>query len=131
LCSDFDGTFVLAKAASFPCIYSVDVGEALGLHSAMQWLSDMQFDNFDFETDFKITRDAFHSTQEDIYEFGCIISSCRSLFSSFFTNSKVKFARRQANVVAHVLAGEATFLTSPVVYFNIPDCIESLSINEM
>jgi len=33
---DSEGTFVLAKVVSFPCIYSVDVGEALGLHSAMQ-----------------------------------------------------------------------------------------------
>jgi len=114
---DSDGTFVLAKVISFPCIYSVDVGEALGLHSVMQWLSDMQFDNVDFETDSKITRDAFHSTQEDISEFGCSISFCRSLFSSFFTNSRVDFARRQENVVAHVLAREATFLASPVVYF--------------
>ena len=43
----------------------------------------------------------------------------------------VDFARRQANKVAHVLAGEATLLASSVVYFNIPDCIESLVINGM
>jgi len=90
----------LAKVVSFSCIYSINVGEALGLHSAMQWLSDMQFDNVDFETNSKITRDAFHSTQDDISEFGCIIFSCRSLFSFFFTNSRVEFARRQENVVA-------------------------------
>jgi hypothetical protein len=97
----------------------------------MQWLSDMQFDNVDFETDSKITRDAFHSTRDDISDFGCIISSCRSLFNSSFTNSRVEFVRQQANAVAHVLAGEATFLASPIVYFNIPDYIESLIINEM
>ena len=128
---DSEGTFVLAKVVSFPCIYSVDVGEALGLHSAMQWLSDMQFDNVDFETDSKITRDAFHSTRDDISEFGWIISSCRPLFNSSFTTSRVEFARRQANAVTHVLAREAAFLANPVVYFNIPDCIESLIINEM
>lgn len=27
---DSEGTFVLAKVASYPCLYSVDVGEALG-----------------------------------------------------------------------------------------------------
>jgi len=109
----------------------VDVGESLGLHSALQWLSDMQFDNVDFETDYRLTCDAFHANQDDTYEFGCIISSCRFLFSSFFTNSRVEFVRRQANGVAHVLAEEATLLASPVVYFHIPDCIESLIINEM
>jgi len=127
---DSEGTFVLAKVVSYPCLYSVDVGEALGLHSALQWLSDMQFDNVDFETDFKLTCDAFHDNRDDTSEFGCIISSCRSLFSSFFTNSKVEFVRRQANRVAHVLAGEATLLANPIVYFHIPDCIEPLIINE-
>ncbi|XP_024634867.1 uncharacterized protein [Medicago truncatula] len=38
---DAEGTFVLAKAFIYPCTVSVNVGEALGLHSAMQWLSDM------------------------------------------------------------------------------------------
>lgn len=56
---DSEGTFVLAKVVSYPCCYSVDVGEALGLYTALQWLSDMQFDNVDFETDSKLTCDAF------------------------------------------------------------------------
>jgi len=45
---DVEGTFVLAKTMTYPCTVSVDVGEALGLHSALQWLSDMQFDNGGF-----------------------------------------------------------------------------------
>jgi len=48
----------------------------------------MQFDNVDFEIDSKLTCDTFHATQDDTSEFGCIISSCRSLFNSFFTNSR-------------------------------------------
>ena len=128
---DSEGTFVLAKVVSYPCRYFVYVGEALELHSALQWLSDMQFNNIDFETDSKLTCDAFQTTRDDYYEFGCIISSCRTLVRSFFTNSMVKFVRRQANGVAHVLAGEATLLASPAIYFHIPKCIESLIINEM
>lgn len=38
---DAEGVFVLAKPASFHGIYSVDVGEVLGLHNALQCLSDM------------------------------------------------------------------------------------------
>ena len=34
---DAEGTFVLPKAFTYPCIVPVDVGEALGLHSALQW----------------------------------------------------------------------------------------------
>jgi len=52
---------VLAKTLTHPCFLPVDVGEALGLFSALQWLSDMQFDNVDFETDSKVTVDAFLS----------------------------------------------------------------------
>jgi len=40
----------MAKTDSYPCLVSVDVGEALGLHSALQWLSDMQLDDMNFET---------------------------------------------------------------------------------
>jgi len=43
----------------------------------------------------------------------------------------VEFVRRQANTVAHALAREATFLANPAIYYDIPDCIESLIINEM
>jgi putative flippase GtrA len=60
-----------------------------------------------------------------------IISYCRSLFSTFFSNSRVKFVMRQANAVAHTLAREVTSLASPAVYFNISACIETLIINEM
>jgi len=128
---DAEGTFVLAKTMAYPCNVQVVVGEALGLHTTLQWLSDMQIDNVDFETDSKLTADAFLSTRNDLSEFGCIISSCRSLFSSFFSNSRVEFVRRQANMVAHARAREAMSLASPAVYFEIPNCIETLIINEM
>jgi len=61
---DSNGTFVLAKIVSLPCFVPVDVGEAVGLHSALQWMSDMQFDNVDFEMDSKLTSDAFSFEQE-------------------------------------------------------------------
>jgi ribonuclease HI len=128
---DSDGTFVLAKTVTYPCIVSVDVGETLGLHLALQWLSDMQFDSVDFETDSKLTFEAFQSTRNDTSEFGSIISSCRLLFSSFFSNSRVEFVRRQTNAVAHALARETTLLASPAVYYDIPNCIETLITNEM
>ena len=128
---DFDGTFVLAKTVSYPCLVSVDVGEVMGLHSALQWVGDMQFDNVDFELDSKLTVDAFLSTRNDLSEFGCIISSCRSLFSSIFVHSRVEFVRQQANSVAHSLAREATLLASPVIYYDIPNYIETLISNEM
>jgi len=128
---DSEGTFVLAKTITYPCTVSADVGEALGLHSALQWLSDMQLDNVDYETYSKLTVDAFLSTKNDLSEFGCIISSCRSLFRNLFSNFRVEFVRRQANAVAHTLAREATSLASSVIYYDICTCIKTHIINEM
>ena len=99
---------MLAKTITFNVIHSVHVGEALGLYYAMEWLSDMQLHNVDFETDSKTTHDAFHAHKNDFSEFRHIISACRSLFNNHLTNSRVEFTRRRANEVAHALAGEAT-----------------------
>jgi len=128
---DDEGVFILAKSIPLPFRYSVNVGEALGLYHALEWLSDMRFDNVDFALDSKITMDAFNHPSPDVIEFGLIISACRRLFSSQFTNSKVEFTRRQANEVAHVLARAATLLASPTTYSIVPRCIEHLIINEM
>jgi len=128
---DESGTFVLAKVQQFGHIYPVAIGEALGLYHALQWMTDMQFDNIDFELDSKITRDAFHSRKTDVTDFGSIVGACRELFSTSFTNSRVEFTRRQANAAAHALARDATSLASPNIYYDIPNCIISIIINEM
>ena len=79
---DTEGIFVLAKTVTYPCLVLVDVG----LHSALQWLSDMQFDSEDFETDSKMTSDAFLFTKNDTSEFGCLFHLVvLSLLLSFLT----------------------------------------------
>jgi len=57
------------------------------------WTSDMSFDNVDI--DYKITGDAFHFCRENVFEFGYIITSCKSLFPVFFTNFIGEFSKRQ------------------------------------
>jgi len=128
---DDEGTFVLAQTIPLSPVYSVAVGEALGLFHALQWLSDMQFDDVDVVLDSKITIDAFHHRQVDVTEFGQVILACQSLFNTHFSNSKVEFNRRQANEVAHTLAGVAVLTASPTIYYRVPRCINSLIINEM
>ena len=49
----------------------------------------------------------------------------------YFLTLGVEFVRRQANGVAHALARDVALLASSDVYYDIPDCIESLIINEM
>jgi hypothetical protein len=63
---DDEGTFVLAQTIPLSPMYSVAMGEALGLFHALQWLSDMQFDDVDVVLDSKITIDAFHHRQVDV-----------------------------------------------------------------
>jgi len=110
---------------------SVDVGEAHGLHYALQWLHDMRMDNVDFVVDSKMVADAFNSNRTNVTEFGQIIAACKELFSSSFVNSRVEFNRRQANEVAHALACEATRSASPNIYLKVPDCIATIVGNEM
>jgi hypothetical protein len=117
-----------AKVQQFGHIYPVAIGEALGLYHALQWMTDMQFDNIDFELDSKITRDAFHSCKTDVTNFGSIIGACRELLSTSFTNSRVEFTRRQTNETADALAREATSLASPNIYYVISHCVESITI---
>jgi len=128
---DKDGVFILARTVTFSDVYPVDIGEALSLYHTLQWVNDMHLDNIYFEVDSKTTKDALYSGREDITEFGNIIEASRSLLSSKFTNSRVEFVRRQANVVTHTLAGETTFLASHTIYFHILSCIETLITNEM
>ena len=66
---DEEGIFVLAKIVSLSRMCSVVVGEALGLFHALQWLSDMQFDNVDFALDSKITTNAFNHRRVDVTKF--------------------------------------------------------------
>ena len=98
---DEGGVSILAKTISFVGVYSVDIGEVLGLYHALQWMSDMQLDNIDFEVDSKSKRDAIYSGREDISELDNITTTSWALLSSKFNNSRVEFAKRQANVVAH------------------------------
>jgi hypothetical protein len=92
---------------------------------------DMALDHVDLALDSKIVMDAFHKQLPDVTEFGHVLSTARSLFSSSFTNSRVEFNRRQANEVAHVLARVAPFSASPTIYIDVPHCIEQIIINEM
>jgi len=113
---------VLAKVVPLPVMHVVHVGEAMGLYYTLEWLSDMRFNNVDFGLDSKTIVDAFNTTLPVVSEFGLIISACRSLFDLKFANSKVEFNRRQANEVAHTLAGVAILLASPPTYSYVPHC---------
>jgi ubiquitin-protein ligase len=73
---------ILSWQKLFPYLRNVMYpGEALHLYYAMEWLSDMFFNNVDFTSDSEVTIDAFHQAWVDVTEISQIISVCRHLFT--------------------------------------------------
>jgi len=66
---DDDGFFVLAKTEWFAPLCDIDVGEAVGLHTTLDWVSIQQFDNVDFALDCKRVVDCANSSIDDSSEF--------------------------------------------------------------
>lgn len=91
----------------FTHINSVDVGEALGLNHALQWVAELRLDGMDFSLNSKAVVDAFNDVDNNSIDFGNIIIHCRQLITNYFHDSKVQFSRRQVNRVAYELAQAA------------------------
>jgi len=128
---DEEGRFVLAKTMRFSPVYSVDIGEALGLYHAVRWVHDLQLPLVAFEVDSKRAADYFKHGNADITEFGVIMEDTRNCCSLYLTNSIVEFTRRQANEVVHELAQAALSEPSFRIFDNVPTCIELLIANEL
>lgn len=103
--------------------WASDIGEAVGLHTTLQWASDLQFDNVNFVVDSQQVVDSFHADIYDHSEFDCIINASRQLFHESFQNSHVEFNMRQTNVIAHELAKASPSESNPYIYDDAPSCI--------
>jgi len=120
----------MAKTDSFSSLCDVDVGEAVGLHTTLQWVADLHYDHVDFVLDSKSVVERFNSNLVDSSELGCIIQVCRQFFDCNFQSSHVKFNRKQDNMVAHELARVTLSHTNSHVYNDVPSCIHDLIANE-
>jgi ribonuclease HI len=125
---DDQGQFVLAKTEWMSPIADTDIGEALGLLSALNWFHVLQLENVDFELDSKNVVTSFHSKRNNVSGLGDIIRDCVRLHKTYFRNSNVEFIRRQPNEVAHVLARVVTSTASFHIFIDIPTCITFLII---
>ena len=63
--------------------------------------------------------DAFDLQVANETEFGSTVHRCKEIFSKY-TSFLFCFVKRQANEVAHLLAGDSCFQTCPFVSFNSP-----------
>ncbi|GAU17471.1 hypothetical protein TSUD_340140 [Trifolium subterraneum] len=128
---DDQGRYVAAKTEWLEPILDVEIGEAMGLFSAVKWVDELRLSDVDFEMDCKRVVDCLHSSRTYNSDLGDILRDCRVILATNLVNSHVKFIRRQANEVAHRLAREATCLASFHIFIDIPTCIYDIIMNEM
>jgi len=120
---DDDGAFVFAKMEWFAPLCDIEVGEAVGLHTTLDWISNQQFNNVDFVLDCKKVVDCVNFSLDDSNEFACIITARKQLLENRFHNSHVEFNIRQANRVTHESGQAALFNPSPRIINDVATCI--------
>ena len=71
---DDEGRYVLAKTEWMSPILDLDLGEALGLSSAMYWIRDLQLSIVDFELDSKTMVDSLYGSKSGVSNFSAVIN---------------------------------------------------------
>ncbi|GAU39464.1 hypothetical protein TSUD_158950 [Trifolium subterraneum] len=117
---DTNGCFVAARTEWMEPILDVDIGEAMGLLRALNWMNEIQLTNVDLEMDCKRVVDSLYSSRTYRSDLGDILSDCRTILTTSLVNSHVKFIRRQANEAAHRLARVATSLANFHNFIDLP-----------
>nr|GMD78417.1 uncharacterized protein LOC109159918 [Ipomoea batatas] len=97
---DHQGYFVAAQAATRPGPLHPREAEALAVREALSWLKDNQWEDV-VETDAEIL--VHHLHKPSVSPFGLLIADISSLLSTL-KDVKLCHVRRDANVVAHLLA---------------------------
>ncbi|GAU29840.1 hypothetical protein TSUD_223860 [Trifolium subterraneum] len=128
---DGQGRYVAAKTEWLEPIVDVEIGEAMGLFSAVKWVDELRLSDVDCEMDCKRVVDCLHSSRTYNSDLRDILRDCTVILATNLVNSHVKFIRRQANEVAHRLARAATSLASFHIFIDIPTCIYDIIMNEM
>lgn len=100
------------------------------LKEAMHVAIHMKMEHTIFESDSHMMVQEIHSNYGCNYESSVIISSINNLLA-LHSNFEVKFFKRQANLVTHLLAKVANSWTRRYVFHLIPPRIEKQLINDM
>jgi ribonuclease HI len=96
----------------------------------MKVITQKGITNVIFETDSKSVVDATHLLRSGSSEYSLLINHVIS-FLRCNPNFKVKFIRRQANTVTHVLARTAISWARRHTFETLPTCITAILNNEM
>jgi ribonuclease HI len=127
---DSGGRFLFGQTKNYNSQMSIMEGEGLALLEAIILITSQGLNNVIFESDSQSIVHAVNANLDGISEHYSIVTCIRQLLSSF-PNFKVKFLRRQANMVAHTLARAAISWASHRFIMYVPPCIASLINNEM
>jgi ribonuclease HI len=104
--------------------------EALALLEAIRFAEQQGWDKVIFESDSATLVTALSSLRRGNSEFQAIVS-CIVTSLALHSNFKVKFIRRQANMVAHTLARATCSWASHRIFELYPLCIEQHLSNDI
>jgi len=88
---DDEGCYVLAKTEWMTSLLDVDLGEVLGLLSAMYWVRDLQLGDVDFELDYRTVVESLYRSKSGVSNFSAVINDYRRLLASDLVTSDVRF----------------------------------------
>ncbi|CAN1824958.1 Putative ribonuclease H protein At1g65750 [Linum perenne] len=100
-------------------------GEAAALLSAMSWVAEIGYEDVIFECDAEAISHALDSDEDDLSEFGCLISRCRELLASF-PRFRIQVVRRIRNQVAHLLARQSFSLDISHTSYSPPNGMDNI-----
>ncbi|XP_045802642.1 uncharacterized protein LOC123896275 [Trifolium pratense] len=104
--------------------HSIIEAEAMAMLEAMKAAIHLHMERISFESDSLIVVKAVHAKHSGSSEFNLLIDNIKNLL---VLNPKfeLKFVKRQANSVAHLLAKAANSWTRRCLFYVIPPCIEN------
>jgi ribonuclease HI len=116
---DSCGQFIAALQQINVRVSSAREAEAMTIREALSWIKERNMSNVIIESDSQLCVTACNSSGENLSLFGLFILDCKSLLKDI-ANSSVRFARRSANSVDHLLAMRASSLTGRTVWEPVP-----------
>ncbi|XP_062076333.1 uncharacterized protein LOC133781375 [Humulus lupulus] len=127
---DSSGRLIEAKTCYQGGVFPDEVVEAMGIKEALSWIKSKNWHNVEIETDSMLSVQSIRSNQIMSSIFGLLIQDCQILLSSLH-NVHVRFIRRSANRVAHVVARHSRFLSGCSIFeHNVWTDLQSLLYSE-
>jgi ribonuclease HI len=127
---DHQGMFVRAGTSWVEGTCSVIEGEAMALLTALRELEEQGFSQVIIETDSQSLVTVIPHIHVGNSEFSAIVCQIKNTML-LNPNFKVRFVKRQANIVAHSLARAAISWPRRYLFDSLPLCIATYLHNEM